>query len=203
MFTGLVEAVGIVLSLKKGDEVARLTLSSPFSSEVALGDSIAVNGCCLTVVEVSESQFSFDLLTQTLNVTALNALREGASVNLERALAVGARLGGHFVQGHVDHTGVILDLSKNGKDYRYEVALSPEISRYCISKGSLCVDGISLTIAELKEESAVFWIIPHTIEATNLHDKKIGNFVNLEADLLAKYVEKLSPPLQLSSPKKA
>ena len=127
MFTGLVEAAGEVISLESREEQARLTVRAPFSSEVKLGDSVAVNGCCLTVVEYAENTLCFDLLRQTLSVTSLGELKEGSLVNLERALAVGGRLGGHFVQGHVDSTGKVLDLSEQGQDHRYEVSLPPEI----------------------------------------------------------------------------
>ena len=190
MFTGLVEATGRVISLiEKGDQ-ARLILAIPFADELSLGDSVAVNGCCLTVAELGDHP-SFDLLAQTLKVTSLGELAAGKTVNLERALAVGDRLGGHFVQGHVDSTGKILDLSAHGQDHRLEVSLPADIRDLCIDKGSLCVDGISLTIAELTSHSAVFWITPHTREATHLHTAVPGQTVNLEADLLAKYVKKL------------
>ena len=191
MFTGLIESTGRTISLESRGEQARLTLEVPFSSETCLGDSVAVNGCCLTVVEQSEISLAFDILTQTLDVTSLGSLKPGALVNLERALRANDRLGGHFVQGHVDATGVIRDLSSNGQDHRYEVQLPPEVYRYCISRGSLAVDGISLTIAELLPDSALFWITPHTFKATNLQSCQNGQKVNLEADLLAKYVEGL------------
>ena len=191
MFTGLIESTGRTISLESRGEQARLTLEVPFSSETCLGDSVAVNGCCLTVVEQSENTLAFDILTQTLDVTSLGSLKPGALVNLERALRANDRLGGHFVQGHVDATGVIRDLSSKGQDHRYEVQLPPEVYRYCISRGSLAVDGISLTIAELLPDSALFWITPHTFKATNLQSCQNGQKVNLEADLLAKYVEGL------------
>ena len=191
MFTGLIESTGRTISLESRGEQARLTLQVPFSSETCLGDSVAVNGCCLTVVEQSENTLAFDILTQTLDVTSLGSLKPGALVNLERALRANDRLGGHFVQGHVDATGVIRDLSSKGQDHRYEVQLPPEVYRYCISRGSLAVDGISLTIAELLPDSALFWITPHTFKATNLQSCQNGQKVNLEADLLAKYVEGL------------
>lgn len=192
MFTGLVEATGKVVSLEEKGEQASLLLDIPFADELALGDSVATNGCCLTVASLNQ-QVGFDLLAQTLKVTSLGELREGRLVNLERALALGDRLGGHFVQGHVDDTGEILDLSPLGQDYRLEVALPPSVHSLCIDKGSLCVDGISLTIAELTDSSAVFWITPHTLKATHLVEAKVGQTVNLEADLLAKYVKKLLP----------
>jgi riboflavin synthase len=170
-----------------------LILDIPFADELALGDSVATNGCCLTVASLDD-KVSFDLLAQTLKVTSLGGLQQGRHVNLERALAVGDRLGGHFVQGHVDDTGTITDLSPMGQDYRLEVALPESVHSLCIDKGSLCIDGISLTIAELTAGSAVFWITPHTLQATHLGEASVGQKVNLEADLLAKYVKKLVQP---------
>lgn len=191
MFTGLVEAVGIVRSLEQRGEQARLSLLLPFASELALGDSVAVNGCCLTVSALFMNGADFDILARTLEVTSLGDLKEGSTVNLERALRAGDRLGGHFVQGHVDDTGIISDLSPRGQDHRFAVTLPDSIARYCIDKGSLCIDGISLTIAALNGNEAEFWITPHTFEHTHLAAARVGQRVNLEADLLAKYVEKL------------
>lgn len=191
MFTGLVEATGTVISLEERGEQARLTLAIPFAGELAVGDSVATNGCCLTVTDLVPGGACFDLLMQTLRKTSLGSLATGAPVNLERALRANARLGGHFVQGHVDDTGTIVDLSPLGQDYRLEVSLPPSIHRYCIDRGSLAIDGISLTIAELRDGSGVFWITPHTFKATNLHGLAAGSPVNLEADVLAKYAEKL------------
>jgi len=181
MFTGLVEAVGQVVSMQELGEQARLTVRAPFSTEVKLGDSVAINGCCLTVVEYNDETLAFDLLMQTLAVTSLGELKNGSLVNLERALAVGDRLGGHFVQGHVDDIGKVVDLSKVGQDHRYEVSLPAAIHKYCIPKGALCLDGISLTMAELTNDSAVFWITPHTFAETNLKGKSIGDRINLYA----------------------
>jgi riboflavin synthase len=203
MFTGLIEATATVFSLELKGAQARLTLTLPFQDELALGDSVAINGCCLTVAECSAEGAAFDLLMQTLKVTSLGGLKAGSVVNLERAMMAGARFGGHFVQGHVDATGTIISLEASGQDHRFEVALPPEIHRLCIDKGSLCVDGISLTIAELRATSAVFWITPHTFSHTYLHSAKVGQAVNLEADLLAKYVERLaanSPALKRVEP---
>ena len=191
MFTGLVEALGMVVFLEEKGEQARLCIAIPFSSELALGDSVAVNGCCLTVAEISGADISFDVLAQTLRVTSLGKLAAGSVVTLERALRVGDRLGGHFVQGHVDGTGVILSLKEDGQDHVVEVSLPAEIHRLCVGKGSIAIDGISLTIADLKSESAVFWITPHTFSHTNLRDAKAGDTVNLEADMLAKHVARL------------
>mgnify|MGYP006152688077 CR=1 FL=1 len=150
MFTGLIEATGTVRSLELLGEQARLTVAVPFASELADGESVAVNGCCLTVTESDEATASFDVLKQTLDVTSLGELSEGRLVNLERAMLAGDRFGGHFVQGHVDATGEILDLSLHGQDHRLEISLPDDIQKLCIDKGSLAIDGISLTIAELK-----------------------------------------------------
>jgi riboflavin synthase len=191
MFTGLVEAVGIVATLENRSEQARLTLEIPFAPELKPGDSVAVNGCCLTVAALTNETACFDLLAQTLRVTSLGELTIGSRVNLERAMQVGDRFGGHFVQGHVDATGTITGLEPSGQDHVLTISLPPEIHRLCVDKGSLAVDGISLTIAELRETEAVFWITPHTWAHTHLHAARIGQAVNLEADMLAKHVEKL------------
>ncbi len=191
MFTGLVEALGEVVSLEAKGEQGRLLVSIPFSGELAPGDSVALNGCCLTVAEISDDGIAFDVLAQTLRVTSLGKLAAGSVVNLERALRVGDRLGGHFVQGHVDAVGRIVSLEENGQDHVVEVSLTEEIHRLCVGKGSIAIDGISLTIAELKEASAVFWITPHTFSHTNLRDAKTGDAVNLEGDMLAKHVAAL------------
>ncbi|MEI6607601.1 MAG: riboflavin synthase [Verrucomicrobiota bacterium] len=191
MFTGLVESTGTVIGLESRGEQARLTLQIPFAGELALGDSVAINGCCLTVAELLPHGIGFDLLAQTLRVTSLGALCEGSLVNLERALQVGERFGGHFVQGHVDATGRITRLEAQGQDHVFEVSLPPAIHRLCIDKGSLAVDGISLTIAELAPAAAIFWITPHTWLQTHLHAARVGQPVNLEADMLAKHVDHL------------
>jgi len=191
MFTGLVEATGHVASLETLGEQAHLVVEVPFADSLAIGESVSINGCCLTVAHQEGVTAGFDVLTQTLSVTSLDGLRNGDLVNLERALPADGRLGGHFVQGHVDGTGEIIDLSSRGQDHRYEVTLPPDVMRYCIPRGSLAVDGISLTIAELRGKSALFWITPHTFQATNLQSARSGQRVNLEADILAKYVESL------------
>jgi len=192
MFTGLIEATGRVKSLAAIGDQARLGLVIPFAEELKAGDSVAVNGCCLTVAEISADAVFFDLLSQTLRVTSLGKSHDGSLVNLERAMLASARLGGHFVQGHVDDTGVIRDLSTHGQDHRLEVSLPQEIQKFCIDKGSIAIDGISLTIAELHADSAVFWITPHTFAHTNLQQAKTGDIVNLEADLLAKYAARFA-----------
>ena len=196
MFTGLVEATGRVRSLEALGEQARLSLEIPFAAELEMGESVAVNGCCLTVAALDPAGASFDLLAQTLAVTSLGDLAAGSVVNLERALRAGDRFGGHFVQGHVDATGRVLSLEERGQDHVLDVALPPEIERLCIDKGSLCVDGISLTIAELSAGRARFWITPHTFAVTHLPGLKGDAKVNLEADLLAKHVAKLMDGFQ-------
>ena len=191
MFTGLVEAVGTVVSLESMGEQARLTLQLPFAAELKIGDSVAVNGCCLTVSALAPGGAAFDLLAQTLRVTSLGELAADSRVNLERAMMVGDRFGGHFVQGHVDATGRITRLETRGQDHIVGVSLPPAVHLLCVDKGSLAIDGISLTIAELTAGEAVFWITPHTWEHTHLHAARVGQAVNLEADMLAKYVAKL------------
>lgn len=191
MFTGLVEATGTVVALESRGEQARLVLEIPFAGELALGDSVAINGCCLTVADLTHGGIAFDLLAQTLRVTSLGQLVTGSTVNLERAMMVGERFGGHFVQGHVDGVGVITRLEASGQDHIIGVSLPPAIHRLCIDKGSITLDGISLTIAELTDETAVFWITPHTWEHTHLKRSTPGQTMNLETDMLAKYVDKL------------
>jgi riboflavin synthase len=194
MFTGLVEATGTVISLEPRGESARLTLSvGPMAVDLALGESVAVNGCCLTVTDrdAAAQSASFDLLMQTLSVTSLGDLQNGGLVNLERAMALGTRFGGHLVQGHVDATVRILDWSPHGQDHRLEVELPPEHRGLVIPKGSICLDGISLTAAEVVGNSVVCWIIPHTHQVTNLHTKRAGDRLNVEFDMLGKYVREL------------
>jgi riboflavin synthase len=193
MFTGLVEETGEVVSLEQAPSGGvRLSLRAPtIAPEAQLGDSVAVNGCCLTVAAKQEGLLQFDLLQETLARTSLGGVQPGGCVNLERALAAGGRLGGHFVQGHVDCTAEILALEPRGADVRLEVALPAGGARYLVEKGSIAVDGISLTVAAIGEASFVLWIIPHTLERTNLSRRRAGERVNLEYDLLAKYVERM------------
>jgi len=192
MFTGLVIETGEMLSLERTGDSARLTLRAPLTGPRAeIGDSVAVNGCCLTVTVRDGENLSFDLLAETLRVTNLGDLAAGSRVNLEPALGAGAKLGGHFVQGHVDATAEVLDSSQHGQDFRLEIALPPDFAQYVAHKGSIAVDGISLTVAEVRDESFVCWIIPHTRAVTNLAGRRKGERVNLEFDLLAKYVERI------------
>lgn len=192
MFTGLVEETGVLQGLDRSEAGARLTIRAQKILEgLNLGDSIAVNGCCLTVAAQEGDVLHFDLLNETLARTNLGGLVPGAPVNLERALAAHARLGGHFVQGHIDTTARITDWKSVGADHRLEIELAPEFAKFVVHKGSIAIDGISLTVADLHEASFVIWIIPHTLAMTNLHSKKAGDAVNLEFDLLAKYVDRI------------
>ena len=192
MFTGLVEETGELLALERSAGGARLTVRAPLvCTDARPGDSIAVNGCCLTVTARVASTLAFDLLAETLDRTNLGALVTGAPVNLERALAAHSRLGGHFVQGHIDTTSRVLVCEKVNADHRLEIALPAEFAGYVAFKGSIAIDGISLTVAEVRPASFVVWIIPHTLAMTNLRAQSAGNLVNLEFDLLAKYVERL------------
>jgi riboflavin synthase len=191
MFTGLVETTGRVVAFIATELGAQLKFSAPaFAGQIVLGESIAVNGCCLTATVISGDELSFDLLAETLRLTNLGELKSGALVNLERALAANARLGGHFVSGHIDCSADVLDFSPHGGDYRLEIALPDAFAQYVISKGSIAINGISLTIAEVRDASIVCWIIPHTREVTNLQNSSPGSRVNLEFDLLAKYLER-------------
>lgn len=191
MFTGLVETIGTVKEINPIEGGARFILAIPFALELRLGDSVAVNGCCLTVDQLDEEKVGFDLLSQTMRVTNLGSLEVDGIVNLERAMRANDRLGGHFVMGHVDCTGNVTAIEPIGQDYRIEVEIPENYTRYCIDKGSVCIDGISLTIASINGNRLEFWITPHTFKRTNLQTRKVGDPVNIEVDMLAKYVEKL------------
>jgi len=192
MFTGLIEEVGTVISGDDEQAGQRLEIAAPsVSGKIQIGGSVAVNGCCLTATSHRADRFTFDLLQESLARTNLGNLRAGSRVNLETPLAAGAPLGGHFVQGHVDCAAPILSLREAGADLRLEIALPNEFARYIISKGSIAIDGISLTVAEVLPHSFAVWIIPHTRAQTNLAAAKSGDLVNLEFDLLAKYVERM------------
>jgi riboflavin synthase len=194
MFTGIVEESGRVAAVQVTPEGARLAIVAPLVAAGArVGDSVAINGVCLTVTEVvaGEARLAFDAVPETLSRTNLGELRSGDRVNLERPLAVGDRLGGHIVQGHVDGVGRIAALQPDGNATRVTITAPAALARYVVEKGSIAVDGISLTVAGLDGEQ--FWvaIIPHTWEVTNLSHRRVGDTVNLEVDILAKYVERL------------
>ena len=192
MFTGLIEEIATVLWIRATDRGTQLQIAAPrIAEEIHTGDSIAVNGCCLTVSAHRKEQITFDLLEETLDRTNLKTLRPDSRVNLERALAADGRVGGHFVQGHVDCASRILALEEAGTDYRLEVELPTDFAHYVAYKGSVAINGISLTVAEISPESFSAFIIPHTRRATNFDVAKPGDQVNVEFDLLAKYVERM------------
>jgi riboflavin synthase len=193
MFTGLVQATGKVIALDKTPQGGvRLQIESTLFEKVSPGASIAVNGCCLTVTDPLPSRATFDLLGTTLTLTNLGNLKIGSLVNLEPSVRPTDPMGGHFVTGHIDACGTILFWGPDGADWRLDIKAPPAITRYLVTKGCIAVDGMSLTVAELLPEGFRIWIIPHTLEVTNLAQRKSGDKVNLEADLLAKYTEKLS-----------
>ncbi len=199
MFTGIVEEAGRVALIEQGASSIRLVVEASVAGTGArLGDSIAVNGCCLTLVSNRRNgrmrMLAFDLLAETWRRTSIGDAMVGTLVNLERSLAVGDRIGGHFVTGHVDGTGVIRRWEREGRDHVLDVEAPVALRRYLVQKGSITVDGISLTVAEVLPKGFRIWIIPHTLEVTALRDRKAGDRVNLEADMLAKYVERFVPP---------
>jgi riboflavin synthase len=192
VFTGLIEEVGRVLWIRMTDRGTQLQLSAPkLAPSVQTGDSIAVNGCCLTVSAHRADQLTFDLLEETLDRTNLKQLRRDSPVNLERSLVVGAPMGGHFVQGHIDCAANVISFERSGEDYRLEVDLPADFAHYAAYKGSVAINGISLTIAELLEKSFAVWIIPHTKRHTNIDNIEPGALLNIEFDILAKYVERM------------
>jgi len=195
MFTGIVEEAGIVESIKPSARSIELTVRAVKCGRgVKLGDSVAVNGCCLTVVKLAArgqaKLIRFDLLQESWQRTNFQYAKPGSLVNLERSLRANGELGGHFVTGHVDGLGRIVRWERAGKDHVLDIAAPPEVMRYLVFKGSVAVDGISLTVAAVNKKSFRIWIIPHTFDLTVLRERKVGDAVNLEADLLGKYVER-------------
>jgi riboflavin synthase len=193
VFTGLVREVGRVVSFADG----RLTVESSLAA--AIGDSVSVNGCCLTVVDGDRRTLAFDAVPETLARTTLARLEPGAGVNLETALRAGEPLGGHYVQGHVDGVGRVRTLEPEGEGVRLWADAPSGILRYCVEKGSIALDGVSLTIAALDDEGFAVALVPHTLAVTTLGTLEPGSAVNLEADVLAKYVERLVSPTRLRS----
>ncbi|MFJ3979905.1 riboflavin synthase [Streptomyces sp. NPDC090021] len=192
MFTGIVEELGEVTAVEPLQEASRFRLRGPLVTEDAKhGDSIAVNGVCLTVVETADGEFTADVMQETLNRSSLGALTQGSRVNLERPMALGGRLGGHLVQGHVDGTGEILSRTPSEHWEIVKVALPANLSRYVVEKGSITVDGVSLTVVEAAADWFTISLIPTTLALTTLGIKQPGDPVNLEVDVLAKYVERL------------
>lgn len=193
MFTGIIEETGQVRSFSAAVDAWKLQVGARVALQgVALGDSIAVNGCCLTVTRFDAENLWFDVLEETRRLTSFSTLADGAPVNLERSLAFGGKMGGHFVTGHIDGVGTIEVFEQRGRDYYLRVRAPAGGGRYLIHKGSIAIDGISLTVAEVADDAFAVWLIPHTIAVTNLREKHAGDLVNLEFDLLGKYVEKLT-----------
>lgn len=195
MFTGIIEETGSVAGVQPADAGIQLTVRCRVVGRgLKLGDSVAVNGCCLTAVRQTarghDKLVRFDLLRETWERTNLQFAAVGSLVNLERSLAVGGRLGGHFVTGHVDGVGRITRWERSGADHVLDIAAPAEVRRYVVSKGSIAVDGISLTVAGVTKGGFRIWVIPHTLAVTALRERKVGDAVNLEADLLGKYVER-------------
>lgn len=202
MFTGIIEEVGEVLQLHKGKDSAQLTIKAhKVLEDVAIGDSIAVNGVCLTVTSFQAQSFTADVMHETLNRSSLAQLKSKSHVNLERAMLAGGRFGGHIVAGHVDGIGTIIDIQKDDVAVWYTIQAKEEIMRYIIEKGSIAIDGISLTVARVDENSFAISAIPHTIQHTTLWEHKKGDSVNLENDMVGKYIEKLIKPTQMSESK--
>ena len=195
MFTGIVEEAGVVEKITPEKKSIELTVRAVICGRgVKVGDSVAVNGCCLTAVKVSvrgrAKLIQFDLLQESWRRTNFQFTKPGSLVNLERSLRANGELGGHFVTGHVDGLGKIIRWERAGKDHVLDIAAPADVMRYLVFKGSIAVDGISLTVADVQKKSFRIWIIPHTYEVTALRERKVGDAVNLEADLLGKYVEK-------------
>jgi riboflavin synthase len=194
MFTGLVEDLGRVESLESGDEGARIRVGTRLAGEIGEGDSVAVNGVCLTATSIDAGGFATEAMNQTLEVTALDALGPGDRVNLELAMKAGDRLGGHIVQGHADGVGTVVSIEEDGFARRLRVALGSELIRYVVEKGSICLSGVSLTVSGLGEDWAEVSLIPETLERTTLGEVAAGDKLNVECDVVAKYVERLMKP---------
>ena len=197
MFTGIIEEVGTVKAVQHSGSNSFIRIEAKkVLEDVHLGDSIAVNGVCLTVTHFDSTTFQADVMNETLSRSSLGSLRNGSPVNLERAMAAGGRFGGHIVSGHIDGTGTVSDIRNDGIAVWYTISANADILRYIVEKGSIAIDGISLTVAKVTDDSFSVSIIPHTASVTILGTKKVGDIVNLENDIVGKYVEKLMKPAQ-------
>ncbi|OPZ21689.1 MAG: Riboflavin synthase [Firmicutes bacterium ADurb.BinA205] len=195
MFTGIIEEVGTVKAVQHSGSNSFIRIEAKkVLEDVHLGDSIAVNGVCLTVTHFDSTTFQADVMNETLSRSSLGSLRNGSPVNLERAMAAGGRFGGHIVSGHIDGTGTVSDIRNDGIAVWYTISANADILRYIVEKGSIAIDGISLTVAKVTDNSFSVSIIPHTASVTILGTKKTGDIVNLENDIVGKYVEKLMKP---------
>jgi riboflavin synthase len=201
MFTGIVETTGVLESLAHTPEGGRMVIRAPgLAAQLAVGNSIAVNGCCLTVVELGEGTFAADLSGETLRRTGFGEMKPGARVNLERPLRAGTEFGGHFVQGHVDGVGRVAGLVPEGENWWLSVRVPPDLARYVAMKGSIAIDGISLTVAGWRDGVVDFAVVPYTCEVTNVRDLTVGDPVNIECDILAKYMERLLQAREEAAP---
>ena len=194
MFTGLIAELGRITAVEKGESSAVFTIAAPtLISQIALGDSVAVNGVCLTATSIAGDAFTADVMVQTLAVTSLSQLSVGSPVNLELAALLNTRMGGHMVQGHVDGVATVVGLTPGEKWAQFEITVPEKLAKYIVNQGSICLDGVSLTVGEINDSNNVVtvWLIPETLERTNLSTKKSGDLINVEVDVLAKYVERL------------
>jgi riboflavin synthase len=194
MFTGLIQAVGKVTAIERQESSARLEISSTeIAAQIAQGDSVSVNGVCLTVVSFDQSKFAVDVMVQTLNLTSTGSLEVGSAVNLELATRTADRLGGHIVQGHVDGVAKVVSISADSQWTRMDLSIPKSLMKYVVAQGSICVEGVSLTVGELNDpaDQISVWLIPETLANTNLSQKQVGDQLNIEVDVLAKYVERL------------
>jgi riboflavin synthase len=194
MFTGLIAELGTIAAIEKGESSAVFTIAAPaLISQIAVGDSVAVNGVCLTATSIAGDTFTADVMVQTLAVTSLSQLTVGGPVNLELAALLNTRMGGHMVQGHVDGVARVVGLTPGEKWARFEITVPEKLAKYIVNQGSICLDGVSLTVGEINDSNNVvtMWLIPETLERTNLSSKKAGDLINVEVDVLAKYVERL------------
>jgi riboflavin synthase len=194
MFTGLIQDMGRVESVETTPDGARVRIATSLGSEIDNGDSVAVDGVCLTAVSADGSGFGTEAMNQTLEVTSLGGLEQGSQVNLELAMKASDRLGGHIVQGHVDGVGEVVSIEGDGFARRLRVALAPDLLRYTVEKGSIALDGVSLTVAALGDGWAEVSLIPETLERTNLGGAEVGRKINVECDVVAKYVERMVQP---------
>lgn len=191
MFTGLVAEKAKVIAIARGSESAVIQIESMLTPEIKVGDSVSINGTCLTAIELSSNSFKADVMIQTLKVTSLGKLSEGDFVNLELATRADSRLGGHIVQGHVDGIGSVIENSPGEKWNKFVVRVPKNLSKYIVNQGSIAIDGVSLTVGEISDDLLTLWLIPETLERTNLAQKSSGDIVNIEVDVIAKYVERL------------
>ena len=191
MFTGIIEELAKIEHVQELDDFYTVKISSIFSDEIKVGDSIAVNGVCLTATDVSNTSFTVDIVKETLNKSSLRNLNNQSYVNLERSMKVSSRIDGHIVQGHVECTSTIISIDSSNNQTDFTIEVNQNYLKYCIKKGSIALDGISLTIAEITGNNITVAIIPHTLENTILKFKEIGDLVNLETDMFAKYIENI------------